>query len=746
MPVAIRKRSWAEPVTHASGLQYSYDDLDLVCRHGVDGEGAGSSKQGRRTRCASMPEGCRHLPSLDRTLEARTLEAQTLEAQTLEARTLEAQTLEARTLEAQTLEAQTLEARTLEARTLEAQTLEAQTLEAQTLEAQALEAQTLEAQTLEVCDSTASGQPKLLASGVKVQGPNELLGGSPASRASGSEPLHIADTGKSAERLCDPNPRAAGSIGPTKEALNGGSGGESSQSHNICHGDDVFKSPHVSREGQQCISIWSNNGPPLCGWAAAPPGDLPQRQETKEIHTEGHSRAPGAAQAARNRFSAAGPEPQTDLSDLQEDEISTSGHASVTTPVGSVGAMESGAAMSPADGSVGTAETSLVEEDQDKGGSGEAAAEPDGSNEPETLNENTGLHSSEARGAEPDRRSRGCERPHRALWERRSEEMTAMPEPQGEEGAGGSREVRCEPIASAHVCRNSNKSAVRMDPGSSEDMTTSWSADRRAEPSTSFSRPIESSDVAPLAGCDHETTMLDAIPEVIPDAPGLDPQQHTPDVPHVDVDHAASQQQTDNPPPAEVAHGLPPEGLHGNRAHGEAPGRQVADGQRERQRPRARMEEPAAHRGPPGASPAGGPVAGVRMRKREHARLDSMVLLLMKLDQLDQEIENALSASSAMGGTPTPHRRPLQQSDGGPAAAPLHHPHGPPSLHHPHGPAAALRVRPKSESSSSGPEEPAGESSAHLPHAQGLGSRPPGPRRHRGQTCGCLVWSGSGVM
>uniref|UniRef100_A0A1A8J059 Deleted in liver cancer 1 n=1 Tax=Nothobranchius kuhntae TaxID=321403 RepID=A0A1A8J059_NOTKU len=37
----------------------------------------------------------------------------------------------------------------------------------------------------------------------------------------------------------------------------------------------------------------------------------------------------------------------------------------------------------------------------------------------------------------------------------------------------------------------------------------------------------------------------------------------------------------------------------------------------------------------------------VRMRKREHARLDSMVLLLMKLDQLDQEIENALSATSA---------------------------------------------------------------------------------------------------
>lgn len=67
MPVAMRKRSWEEHVTHASGLKYSYDDLDLVCCHGVDIEGswpgAGSSKQGQRTRCASMPEGCHQLPT-----------------------------------------------------------------------------------------------------------------------------------------------------------------------------------------------------------------------------------------------------------------------------------------------------------------------------------------------------------------------------------------------------------------------------------------------------------------------------------------------------------------------------------------------------------------------------------------------------------------------------------------------------------------------------------------------------------
>ncbi|XP_057159336.1 rho GTPase-activating protein 7 isoform X7 [Ursus arctos] len=54
----------------------------------------------------------------------------------------------------------------------------------------------------------------------------------------------------------------------------------------------------------------------------------------------------------------------------------------------------------------------------------------------------------------------------------------------------------------------------------------------------------------------------------------------------------------------------------------------------------------------------------VRLRKRkeiredrERARLDSMVLLIMKLDQLDQDIENALSTSSSPSSTPTNLRR-----------------------------------------------------------------------------------------
>ncbi|KFO38166.1 Rho GTPase-activating protein 7 [Fukomys damarensis] len=54
----------------------------------------------------------------------------------------------------------------------------------------------------------------------------------------------------------------------------------------------------------------------------------------------------------------------------------------------------------------------------------------------------------------------------------------------------------------------------------------------------------------------------------------------------------------------------------------------------------------------------------VRLRKRkeiredrDRARLDSMVLLILKLDQLDQDIENALSTNSSPSGTPTNPRR-----------------------------------------------------------------------------------------
>ncbi|XP_029425703.1 rho GTPase-activating protein 7 isoform X4 [Nannospalax galili] len=62
----------------------------------------------------------------------------------------------------------------------------------------------------------------------------------------------------------------------------------------------------------------------------------------------------------------------------------------------------------------------------------------------------------------------------------------------------------------------------------------------------------------------------------------------------------------------------------------------------------------------------------VRLRKkkeiredRDRARLDSMVLLIMKLDQLDQDIENALSTASSPSSTPTNLRRQVPDLESG---------------------------------------------------------------------------------
>ncbi|KAJ8416498.1 hypothetical protein AAFF_G00357860 [Aldrovandia affinis] len=65
MPVAVRTKSWEEHVTHRVALQYSFDDLDLHCCHGIvfDGRKSGTdvSKSERRERCASLPECCHEL-------------------------------------------------------------------------------------------------------------------------------------------------------------------------------------------------------------------------------------------------------------------------------------------------------------------------------------------------------------------------------------------------------------------------------------------------------------------------------------------------------------------------------------------------------------------------------------------------------------------------------------------------------------------------------------------------------------
>lgn len=63
MPVTTRKRSWEEHVAGKTGLQYSFDDLDIICCYGITHQdiksGRALSHSGHRERCVSMPE-CRN--------------------------------------------------------------------------------------------------------------------------------------------------------------------------------------------------------------------------------------------------------------------------------------------------------------------------------------------------------------------------------------------------------------------------------------------------------------------------------------------------------------------------------------------------------------------------------------------------------------------------------------------------------------------------------------------------------------
>ncbi|XP_070767962.1 rho GTPase-activating protein 7 isoform X1 [Enoplosus armatus] len=730
MPVAIRKRSWEEHVTHPSGLQYSYDDLDLVCCHGVDSEGpwmgAGASKQGRRTRCASMPEGYHQLPTEDL-------------------------------------------------------------------------AQTLEVTASVVNDDTGSEQ-KLMESNVKVpldlqesvHGPHELVAVDIPQRSSESEHLQTANIDNCSEFHCNSNSGmsianiscATDSSSHSEKTINdeGEVGAESRQSHNICNDDNVFKSPHISREEQQCISISSNNGPPLSESAGEQSGKLPNHQETKESHTEGYSRPPEIPEATLNQPSAAELEPQTDLPDVEEKKISISDHAdaSVTLPVGvlhsSVNTMESGDVMPQANKTVEPVVTLVVEEEVcDKGVTESCSAisadKLDGLNDSETLNENTGLkhHSRDIQGGEHDctgvlDQAHGCEISYQTLLEQHNVEMTALNGPQGEESAQAESGEKADNCFKDHCCSltvNSSMSSEKLDNGYSEgnpiQTNISRCADQHVETTASVSQPMENIDESSvskeLACCEDHTiaeqlenscSKLDTIPEVShvepDDTPVLDPQKNSdftqnPDVQHSHMDDklAPTEQHTENLPPhsAEVNDELSPEGLHGNqKASGcylsESPASEVADGQKEHHRPGAtvsRMEEAdeAAHTVIYGDTQLASPVLDginepgdqkednvvkVRMRKREHARLDSMVLLLMKLDQLDQEIENALSATSSMDSTPTLHRRQLLEFDVGsvPAAS-----QNPLQLHVPaastSGPTPALGAKPKSGSTSTIPEK-----------------------------------------
>nr|XP_020457671.1 rho GTPase-activating protein 7 isoform X3 [Monopterus albus] len=691
MPVAIRKRSWEEHVTHPSGLRYSYDDLDLVCCHGVDSEwpwtGTGASKSSRRTRCASMPEGCHQLPTENL-------------AQTLQVKGF-------------------------------------------------LGNDDTDAEHLKLMEDNEKVPLDLQEESVhspSVPGNTDI-----SQRVSESEHLQTAIMENCGEFHCDSNSGmssaniscATDSSSHSEKTISGEGkvGTESRCSHDICNNSNIFKNPHMSREEQQCISISSNNGLLLSESAGEQPGKLPDHQETKESHTESYSRPPEISEATVNRSSAAEQEPQTDLPD-KELKTSVSDHtgACVTLPVGALhsSVMEGSDLMSPAKKTLELAVTSVVDGECDKGvtenRSTDAVGKLDGLNDLEILNDNIGPnhHSGGIQGGEQYHydcsevldQAHGGEIHHQALLQQHNVEMTGMNEPQGEESPQAESSQKASDICLNGQCCsmtiNSSVSSEQVDTGRSEEDHTQTNitqcADQYVEMTTSLSQPMEGVDQRSvskdLSCCEDETIVqletscskLDAIPEVShvkpDDTPVLDPQKiiasdcnQNPAVQqsHMTDKYASTKQHTQRllSRSAEVTNELSPEELHGNQASGhyfnESPVSEVADGQREHHTPRVTVSameethEPAhtviysgTHLGTsePGELKEDS-VVKVRMRKHEHARLDSMVLLLMKLDQLDQEIENALSATSSMDSTPTLHRRQFLEFDLGtvPAAS-----------------------------------------------------------------------------
>nr|XP_020516914.1 rho GTPase-activating protein 7-like isoform X1 [Labrus bergylta] len=737
MPVAIRKRSWEEHVTHPSGLQYSYDDLDLVCCHGVDSEGpwmaAGASKQGRRMRCASMPEGCHRLPPEDA--------AQTLEL-------------------------------TNDDKEPE-----------QSMESH--EKVPLDSQDESVNhfhEFVEDDIPKRASESEHLK--TTVVGNSTEFQFNCNSGMSTADHSFS---VC------SSSHGEKTTNGEGKDGAESVQNSDICNNDSVFKNPHFLREEQQCISISSNNGLPLSESAGEKPGKLPNQQETKESHTQGDCRPPEIS--ALNRSSTE-LDPHTDLPDVdvEEETISTSGHSdiNVTLPDGlqhcSFNMMESGEVMSQANKTVEPVVTFVVEEVSDERAneslSADSAEKLDGLNNQEHLNGNTGLDydSRDIQEGELDHHgttrasdvANDCEISSQISLKQHNVEITVMDRHHGEESvqAEGSEiasEVKNGPVTSTdiivdgHHCSltvNNAMSSAKLDkqqysdgnpvqansqgPNMDEQTTTSISESTENILEISVSKESAcSEDLVTAMQLENCASKLDTIPEVShvepDDTPALNPEKiscftQSPDVQHLCVSnkHAAAEQHLENllPCTAEVNDELSPEELHSNLEDcgcclGESPASKVADGQGEHHRmgtTGSRMEEtddeakavinsntqlssPVLEATNEPGDQRDDNVVKVRMRKREHARLDSMVLLLMKLDQLDQEIDNALSATSSMDSTPTLHRRQRQEFDERSLPAESQNPP------HPHagaasssGPTTALGAKPKSGSTSSVPD------------------------------------------
>ncbi|KAM4584588.1 rho GTPase-activating protein 7 isoform 2-T2 [Odontesthes bonariensis] len=591
MPVAIRKRSWEEHVTHSSGLQYSYDDLDLLCCHGVDSEGlwmgSGALKQGQRTRCASMPEGCHQMSTDDF---------------------------------------------------------------AQTLVGTACAVDDVtDTEHLILPENNRKDQMALQES---THCSDELVGADIPQRASESEHLQTIITGNSGAFCSNSDSMSKANVSyatdtnsQSQKTLYSESdvGTESCQSH-IWNDDNVFKSPHISHEEQQYISISLDNGPPLSGFAGEQPGKLPNYQETKASHTEGCSRPPEISEVTQNQSSVAELEPQTGCPDVVEVMISTCDQTVASGPVVVLHSlddmMESGIGMSQANQTMEPVMMFAVNEECGKGisesWSADSADKLNGLNILETLNGNTGpnYHSRDVQGEQDHEncagvldQGHGCEIFYHTSMEQHSVEISAGNWPHGEESAQGesSKEeprVKHEPteLSDSKVKRqccfltpDENVSSGELNTGSSEDQmqtNTIQCADQYEQASLSQSIGNIDQSLSPeeLAVCEdlaiphymeNSSSKLDTIPEIslvgTDDTNLLKAQKNINDITqnpisssHLDVTHMATEEDMQNLPPCteEVN-----EGLHSNQSTGcyfsESPASEVADGLREHHRPEA---------------------------------------------------------------------------------------------------------------------------------------------------------------
>ncbi|XP_028254522.1 rho GTPase-activating protein 7 [Parambassis ranga] len=673
MPVAIRKRSWEEHVTHPSGLQYSYDDLDLVCCHGVGSKelwmGSGVSIQGRRTRCASMPEGCHQVTTDDQTQKLEETAFVVSDESTVEHLTL-----------------------------------------------------------MENNDNIPLDLQESFIGSVNV-----LVGVDVSPRASGSEHDQTTHSGSSGEVCCnlDSDTSSANISYATESNIlseetaddESDIAEKSCQKLDISDDDSVFNGPHIPREEPQYICISSYNGPSLSECAGEQLGKHPNHQETKESHTEGYRRPPEISEVILHRSSSAELQPHTDLPDVEEGLISTPDQ-SVVLLHSSSSVMEIGNPILPAFKTTAPVATSAVDGECEKESWGtDSADKREGLNNPR----NTGLthHSRDDQAGESNHhddcmrvldQDHDCEKSHQTLLEENNVEVTAVNRPQGDECAQAESNKRNGSIESADVSVKSQCCTLTANSSVSSELKTGYSEEDPSQTNTlqcadqcvntSTSQPMENVDQSLLpqespickdAAIPHQMenscSKLDTIPEVsLVEGDNSSPHKNT-DVsvtknlsvqdPYLDEKQQTTEHKKQTLPPssAEVS-----EGLHGNPASGgyfsESPGSEVADGHREHRRPGAsRMEETdeATHsviysdtqldssvldgRTEPGEQKE----VKVRMRKHGHARLDSMVLLLMKLDQLDKEIENALSATSSMDSTPTLHRRHHMEFESGPS-------------------------------------------------------------------------------